>query len=106
LKKQSNFEKPYHGISEYKTVLKMTYEYFPDLRIILNKVVPNTVDNSATVVWEFEEEKEITAIYNIVALAETHQNDPEEFCRLLIEEVSIILATYPGRRTSCFSYTF
>jgi uncharacterized protein (TIGR02246 family) len=56
----------------------------------------NNNQGTSTTSATFEEEKEVQAIHEIVAAAETHQNEPEEFCRLLTEEVSII--NVAGRR--------
>jgi steroid delta-isomerase-like uncharacterized protein len=50
----THFEKTYNGISDYKVVLKMTYEFFPDLSIELLKVIPNEQDNIVTVSWEYK----------------------------------------------------
>jgi predicted ester cyclase len=50
----THFEKSYHGIPEYKSMLKMTYGYFPDLSITLDKVVPNNNGNSVTVLWKYD----------------------------------------------------
>jgi hypothetical protein len=33
----THFEKPYKGIMNYKSMLKMTYEYFPDMKIRVQK---------------------------------------------------------------------
>ena len=49
----THFERPYKGISEYKLMLKMTYDYFPDLKIYLKNIIPNHTNKSVTVFWEY-----------------------------------------------------
>jgi steroid delta-isomerase-like uncharacterized protein len=49
----THFEVPYHGIAEYKIMLKMTWGFFPDLRIKLNKVIACPESKSATILWEY-----------------------------------------------------
>jgi hypothetical protein len=44
----THFNKPYRGISDYKLLLKMTYDYFPDLEITLDKIIVNEKRNSVT----------------------------------------------------------
>lgn len=50
----THFEQPYTGIPDYKSMLQMTHEYFPDLSITLNQVVPNEAENSTTVIWQYD----------------------------------------------------
>lgn len=49
----THFEKPYKGISEYKSVLKMTHNYFPDLKIDLDKIIPNEKEGTALILWNY-----------------------------------------------------
>ncbi len=49
----THFERPYIGISEYKLMLKVTYDYFPDLKIYLRNLIPNQTNESVTVFWEY-----------------------------------------------------
>ncbi len=51
--KYTHFEKTYIGIPEYKSILKMTYGFFPDLKIILKQILPAENESIATVVWEY-----------------------------------------------------
>jgi uncharacterized protein (TIGR02246 family) len=50
---------------------------------------PSTFDTS-------EQEQDISSIRQVVADAETFQNDPDKFCQLLTEEVAIV--NIAGRR--------
>lgn len=50
----THFEKTYNNIPDYKAMLKQTHEFFPDLQITLNEVIPNENLNSATVFWEYK----------------------------------------------------
>ena len=50
----THLEKPYKGISDYKSMLKMTYNFFPDLKILLKRVVPNENEGNVTIVWKYE----------------------------------------------------
>ena len=47
--KYTHFEKTYQGLSEYKSMLKMTYHFFPDLQITVKSIIPNEQENNATV---------------------------------------------------------
>lgn len=49
----THFEQPYQGIADYKAMLQMTYEYFPDLSITLKKVIPNRIKNGVTIFWAY-----------------------------------------------------
>lgn len=49
----THFERAYQGILEYKSMLKMTYDFFPDLKIHLKNLIPNQTNNSVTVFWEY-----------------------------------------------------
>lgn len=49
----THFERAYQGILEYKSMLKMTYGFFPDLKIHLKNLIPNQTNNSVTVFWEY-----------------------------------------------------
>jgi len=49
----THFENPIRGISDYKEMLKTTYNYFPDLKIHLDKIVTNRGENKVTVRWEY-----------------------------------------------------
>ncbi len=49
----THFERPYTGILEYKLMLKMTYDFFPDLKINLKNLISNETDKSVTVFWEY-----------------------------------------------------
>lgn len=50
----THFEKPYKGISEYKSVLKMTHSYFPDLKIALNKLIANEKEGTVLLLWKYD----------------------------------------------------
>lgn len=48
-----HFEKTYEGAAVYKSMLKMTYDYFPDLEITLERVIPHSKENCVTVLWQY-----------------------------------------------------
>jgi len=43
----------YNSISEYKTMLKQTHEFFPDLEITLEEIIPSGNGSSATINWKY-----------------------------------------------------
>lgn len=47
----THFDKIYRGIDDYKQMLLMTHEYFPDMVITVNEVI--AADNRATVDWSY-----------------------------------------------------
>lgn len=49
----THFQRPYEGILDYKLMLRMTYYYFPDLKINLKNIIPNQTNKSVTVFWEY-----------------------------------------------------
>ena len=49
----THFEKTYNSISEYKAMLKQTHEFFPDLEITLEEIIPNISGDSATIIWKY-----------------------------------------------------
>ena len=49
----THFEKTYNSISEYKSMLKQTHEFFPDLQITLEKIIPSENGDSATIIWKY-----------------------------------------------------
>lgn len=61
----SHFEKPIEGVENYKSLLKQTYSYFPDIKIKLTKVIPNESDQSITVFWYYEGIHENGEIFGI-----------------------------------------
>jgi steroid delta-isomerase-like uncharacterized protein len=48
----SHFSKEIRGISDYEEMLKMTYGYFPDLQIAINKTYAH--DKAITLHWTYE----------------------------------------------------
>ncbi len=50
----THFEKPYEGISNYKAMLKMTYDFFPDLKITIKNLMPNEAEQMVTVEWKYD----------------------------------------------------
>ncbi|NBC67036.1 MAG: hypothetical protein GVY07_15440 [Bacteroidetes bacterium] len=49
----THFENTYNSISEYKAMLKQTHEFFPDLEITLENIIPSENGNSATIIWKY-----------------------------------------------------
>lgn len=49
----THFEKAYNSISEYKEMLKQTHEFFPDLVITLEEIIPSESGRSATINWKY-----------------------------------------------------
>lgn len=50
----THFEKPYEGISNYKSMLEMTYDFFPDLKITIKNLIPNEAEQMVTVEWKYD----------------------------------------------------
>ena len=50
----THFEKPYVGISDYKSMLEMTYDFFPDLKITIKNLIPSENENKVTVEWKYD----------------------------------------------------
>ncbi|MDF0708911.1 ester cyclase [Flagellimonas okinawensis] len=50
----THFEKPYKGVQNYKSMLKMTYDFFPDLKITIKNLIPNEVEQIVTVEWKYD----------------------------------------------------
>jgi steroid delta-isomerase-like uncharacterized protein len=50
----SHFNKTYKDIEECKSVLKMTHNFFPDLKIHIKNSLPNSDNNTVTVMWQYE----------------------------------------------------
>lgn len=50
----THFEKPYKGIADYKSMLEITYNFFPDLKITIKDLIINENEKKVTVVWEYE----------------------------------------------------
>ena len=50
----THFEKPYKGITDYKSMLEMTYDFFPDLRITINNMILNASKQKVTVEWKYD----------------------------------------------------
>lgn len=50
----THFEKPYEGISNYKSMLEMTYGFFPDLQITIKNLIPNEAEQMVTVEWQYD----------------------------------------------------
>lgn len=50
----THFEKPYKGISNYKSMLKITYDFFPDLKITIKNLIPNEAEKMVTVEWKYD----------------------------------------------------
>mgnify|MGYP006431824085 FL=1 len=50
----THFEKPYKGITDYKSMLEMTYDFFPDLRITINNMILNESEQKVTVEWKYD----------------------------------------------------
>lgn len=49
----THFERPYNGISGYKQMLRMTYNFFPDLKIEINRIIADEKDGIVIVFWEY-----------------------------------------------------
>lgn len=49
----THFERPYKGISGYKQMLRMTYNFFPDLKIEINRIIADEKDGIVIVFWEY-----------------------------------------------------
>lgn len=49
----THFDRVYEGIEDYKVMLQTTYNFFPDLKITVDEVIPNKKKNSATVLWNY-----------------------------------------------------
>ncbi|NBC67089.1 MAG: hypothetical protein GVY07_15710 [Bacteroidetes bacterium] len=50
----THFEKPYAGIAEYKSMLDMTHDFFPDLRITITNMILNESEQKVTVEWKYD----------------------------------------------------
>ena len=50
----THFEKAYQGLSAYKSMLKMTYHFFPDLQVTIKNIIPNEQENNATIFWKYQ----------------------------------------------------
>ena len=50
----THFEKPYEGIQNYKSMLKVTYDFFPDLKITIKNLMPNEAEQMVTVEWKYD----------------------------------------------------
>lgn len=50
----THFEKAYEGISNYKSMLEMTYGFFPDLKITIKNLIPNEAEQMVTVEWQYD----------------------------------------------------
>ena len=49
----THFEKTYNSIDDYKAMLKQTHEFFPNLSITLEDIIPSKNGNSATIIWKY-----------------------------------------------------
>lgn len=49
----THFENTYTSITEYKSILQQTHEFFPNLEITLEEIIPSENGNSATINWEY-----------------------------------------------------
>ncbi|WP_170245567.1 ester cyclase [Fodinibius salinus] len=49
----THFENTYTSISEYKSMLQQTHEFFPDLEITLEEIIPSENGHGATIHWEY-----------------------------------------------------
>ena len=49
----THFEKVYRGIEEYKAMLKMTHQFFPDLKIAIKEILLSEDKSKGTVLWEY-----------------------------------------------------
>ncbi len=50
----THFGKPYKGIADYKSMLEMTYDCFPDLKITIQDLIPKENEQKVTVEWKYE----------------------------------------------------
>ncbi|MEH0152490.1 ester cyclase [Limibacter armeniacum] len=50
----THFEKSYRGIADYKSVLEMTYNFFPDLKITIENLLPDEAEQKITVEWKYD----------------------------------------------------
>ena len=50
----THFEKPYKGISDYKSMLEMSYNFFPDLEITIQDLIPKESEQKVTVEWKYD----------------------------------------------------
>ena len=50
----THFEKSYVGITNYRSMLEMTYDFFPDLKITINNLIPNEAEQMVTVEWKYD----------------------------------------------------
>ena len=50
----THFENPYKGTADYKSMLEMTYDFFPDLKITIEKLIANEGEEKVTVEWKYD----------------------------------------------------
>lgn len=50
----THFEKPYKGIADYKSMLEMTYDFFPNFKITIQDLIPKESEQKVTVEWKYD----------------------------------------------------
>ncbi|PSR05296.1 MAG: hypothetical protein BRD50_01410 [Bacteroidetes bacterium SW_11_45_7] len=65
----THFDKVYRGIEDYKQMLVMTHNYFPDMVISVNDVIPAA--NRATVDWMYSGTHQSGYLFGVEASGQT-----------------------------------
>lgn len=63
----THFGQTYEGLEAYKSMLKTTYNFFPDLKITIEEMIPHKKDKRVTIFWNYSGTHENGNLFGVEA---------------------------------------